>query len=85
MDDKEFYKGLFTKIKQYHKGETLKECCDFGEFVGFIFAPEDNDEPLATAYDCIEKATGKRMSFNPPDDFTIFDGGKIIPLEQVIE
>lgn len=76
---------MYNKIKADHRGETLIECCDFGDFIGFVFAPKNATEMFGSSYDCIYKATGKRSTFNPPDNFALFEKGKNIPIEKLIK
>jgi hypothetical protein len=75
-------KSAYDKIKRMSKRNHLVECCDFGKFWGFIFTEEDpKNEPFASGYDCVDKTTGEVFTFNPPDDFAVFDSGVMISVE----
>lgn len=75
-------KQAYAKVKQLSDRNYLIECCDFGEFWGFIFTKDKpNGEPFGGSYDCVHKTTGELFGFNPPDDFEVFDNGVILPLD----
>ena len=74
----------YNKIVNYHKDEVLIECCVFGDLIGFVFATDSSGEPFGGAYDCINKRTGERLSFNPIDDFDLFDKGEVVSLSDII-
>ena len=75
----------YDKIVEYHKDEVLIECCLFDNLIGFVFGVDSSDEPFGGAYDCINKETGERLSFNPIDDLDLFDRGKIVLLSEIIK
>ena len=71
----------FKKVKESSK--ELIECCDFGEFYGFIFG--SSGESIGTAYICVNKNTGEVFSFSPFDDFELFDKGVQISVQDVLK
>ena len=68
-------------LKIIGKDDPVLECCDFGDFYGFVFGIDG--EPKGSGYTCVDKSTGRVFPFNPFDDFDLFGKGKQVPLTEV--
>lgn len=78
-------KAYAIAIKGKH-GSKCVECCDFGDFYGFVFAPDKWDGgPFGGAYDTVDKKTGAISAFNPVTDFDLFDKATPIALSALTD
>lgn len=74
-------KDAYKIIKKSNQGRKCLGCSDFGDFYGFIFAPDGWDGgPFGGAYDTVDKKSGKTSTFNPVMDFALFSKAKPVEL-----